>query len=678
MSQFFVFCTHLTRLTQMLGVLFLACLLPGAEAQALTRVHLPMGEHIRRSKLILLVDISFEDKPKYNYILKVREVLYADDEEKVDGEEEVSVGETIKFDIKGQAGWYLPRAAVNVVVLFNTKSLHTSWPISEVYRQPEQIEALRQLLPIHALPTEREQILALQDQVKKTPAPPVTGMFSDELLSEFARMREPQNFDLVLASFEHLDAAHQASLLQLLGKINDQRALPLLISAIHSPDKAVRYWAIHSLTYRFPGAPGVTPALAGLLRDPETRLSVWSYIVAHAPQLTESIPPPPLTPWQKVHRLLNEKRIMEARVAYFAELENEKQLSSDAIYAAQSFLPFFNEQDKKRLKLVFSAQLGPYIKREPLSPYHAQTLLSVLRDLPSEQNIEPLLALLYESPEPQYSAWQEASRLATFALFDLGNVARQRGVVAVLQKLKARMALNVKPRYDEEDIYVCQLAWLADEAIWKKAMAELPDGVGRKMAGLQPLHDAANSKNEAAALASLLPDRDNKWQLDADKWIIARLGHLRDPIAVEPLFAEMERAPYSGGSTEISRALNAISGKPVEAAALKRLSSEEQSVKTAALRIFTTVQGERALPLLRGIVGQEGSGDTSNYYQQEAVSLLGIFGTPDDLQLLIPLTDFWKTHKLNYRAIDAVSSIRLRYNYDINGPVKPEVAEVPN
>ena len=46
-------------------------------------------------------------------------------------------------------------------------------------------------------------------------------------------------------------------------------------------------------------------------------------------------------------------------------------------------------------------------------------------------------------------------------------------------------------------------------------------------------------------------------------------------------------------------------------------------------------------------------------------------GTPEDLPLLLPYADFWKADRATQRwAMSAVRSIRERWNYDLNGPIK--------
>jgi hypothetical protein len=49
---------------------------------------------------------------------------------------------------------------------------------------------------------------------------------------------------------------------------------------------------------------------------------------------------------------------------------------------------------------------------------------------------------------------------------------------------------------------------------------------------------------------------------------------------------------------------------------------------------------------------------------------LSRIGTPQDLEVLVPLSDFWTGDRANhYWLMSAIAEIRERYNYDLNGPI---------
>jgi hypothetical protein len=57
--------------------------------------------------------------------------------------------------------------------------------------------------------------------------------------------------------------------------------------------------------------------------------------------------------------------------------------------------------------------------------------------------------------------------------------------------------------------------------------------------------------------------------------------------------------------------------------------------------------------------------------KQSALLQLAQIGTAEDIPLLLPLGDYWKSDRTDhYWAIQALASIRDRCGYDVNGPIK--------
>jgi len=54
-----------------------------------------------------------------------------------------------------------------------------------------------------------------------------------------------------------------------------------------------------------------------------------------------------------------------------------------------------------------------------------------------------------------------------------------------------------------------------------------------------------------------------------------------------------------------------------------------------------------------------------------AAQFLTAHGVPEDLEILVPLSDFWTGDRENhYWLQSAVAAIRRRHGYDLNGPIE--------
>jgi HEAT repeat protein len=618
-----------------------------------------MGNYVRAAPLIVIADINTLGRPKFEQVLTVREVLRGD----------ARVGERITIP-SGLVRYIVPREAQNVAVLFTRDWQKSSFPVAEVYQQPAEIAALREFITIYALSDERAQLLALQAR-----ASDANPLFATQLIADFARMREPQNFDVVLSSFDLLDEVHRASLLELLERIGDERALPLLIAALRSPQPKVSYSAWHALSFYFPGAPGVTEAFRRLGQDPATRDLAFSYLSKHDAALAATFPQPMPNLWQQAQQQVKEGNLAAAQSTYFALIEKESEANWTSLEAARTLLPLLDQGGKVRLRGLLSSMLA----RQTATSGGAEGGVAMLRALRHESNTAALLHLLHDPRDAPYSTWDSTARAATFALLELSPAARQSATTRVLQKIQTRLVPGAKLRFNEETLYFCQLAWLADDATWQTAIAKWPKNLSLQLTALQALRDATTAKNEAAALATLLPDNQNRWQGDSNRWIIARLGDLRDPVAVDALFGELVRSRFSGTSGDIKAALISIGGTAagkatVESGALGLLRHEAHDLRASAMDILRALQNERMRPLLRRILTENDLGDRAH-----AVFLLGYVGQPEDLPLLVPLADFWKGDRaIQARAASAIVGIRERFAYDVHGPIATSKAATPS
>ena len=152
----------------------------------------------------------------------------------------------------------------------------------------------------------------------------------------------------------------------------------------------------------------------------------------------------------------------------------------------------------------------------------------------------------------------------------------------------------------------------------------------------------------------LLKAEPNHNKAIAARWAIQRLGDLREQRAVTPLIEALSQPGWDAAT--LTEALIHIGGALVERAAEPLLSSDRHEIREAAMQILFALQGKRFLPLLRRIMVEPDFGVRSS-----AALYLGRIGTPDDLDLLLPLADFWKGDRNNhYWMMQAVSGIRDR------------------
>ena len=632
---------------------FLLCLLLliglAPRADAFQRIYRPVGDYVRESPLVVVADIATQETTPFSTLINVREIL------KNESKTPVSVGQTLTFSM-GRTRWIVPRAAQNAVVVMAPEwdaPDGKSRPVSEVYQTPEQLLAVRALIGVYEKNGERAQLLALQ-----TLAGQNNAFLDEQLLADLRRMRNRDNFEIALESFDRLDAQNQAKLLQWLGTVGDARALPLLIRSLDAPDRKVWGAAVHQLIYHFPDAPGVKAALQPLASDAEKRPFVANYLARHDPNfVAPQIVAPQIEPtnWMRARSALASGDKDAARTAFFAVIaaDDERKYGFSTIMAARELIPLVQtDADKTRLRAALTARL---VGRPNYAS--AAQIIELLRQLPDASHVAALLPLLLPPTETMEAyGWHEPARAATFALLELGASARQSATAFLVQALRARVADGVAMSDEERAIYSLELAWLADDASWKNA-AQISPALARQIAQLEPLRAAAQSKNEAQSLAALLPDSDNRLQNRANVWLIVRLGELRDGVAVAPLVAEIKRAPYSGRDEDVKRALVQIGGADAREGALQLLDFPESSQRALGMDILRELPDFDVRPLLLKIIAGDNVPDKTH-----AIFLLGYVGTPQDLPVLRQLADFW-TSDLAYqsRAADAVTGIVERY-----------------
>lgn len=627
--------------------LFLLCLLllfgAAPRAEAFKRAYRPIGDYVRASPLVVVADIATQTEAPHATIVTVREVLKSEDDSIVAGAE-------IRLPL-GLTRWVVPAEAKNAVVVMAPawkREDNRGLLVSEVYRTPAQIEAARALVEVYQKPDERARLLDLQAYAGQN-----NKWLDEQLLADVSRMRNRANFDIALASYDRLELENRAQLIRLLGTIGDARALPLLIRALDAPEAKIWRAAIDQLTYHFPDASGVNEALRALLNNSEKRPFVLDYLSrrdANVPTRLSQIEP---TPWMRAQQSLKSGDTNAARAAFFRVIDEDAdpKYGFSTISAALELIPLVQtESDKARLRRALLARL-----KTGSDSFSTPGIIELLRQLPAPANVEVLLPKLSPPADSaSFSAymWHKSARAATFALVELGADARKLGAAQVMVSLRKSAAIS-----DEAaTLAVCELAWLADDVTWKSA-AQISPKIAHWREQLQPLRAAAQSKDEAQQLAALLPDANNRWQNHSDGWIIARLGELRDGVAVAPLLAELRRAPYAGRDEEFRLALLQIGGDEARRGALELLTFPELSQRALGMDVLRALLGFDVRPLLLQILKGADVPDKIH-----AIFLLGYVGTPQDLPELQKLADFWTTD-LTYQSAAAAAIVGIRERY---------------
>ena len=625
---------------------FLLCLLlifcAAPRAHAFSRVYQPVGDYVRAAPLVIIADIATEGA---NRVLTIREVL------KQDEAAPLKVGQTIALPL-GITMYIVPSAAKNAAVVmapaWKTDKSGNGLLVNEVYQTSDQIAAVRALIEIYRLPDERARLVALQNQIGRN-----NKWLDEQWLADVRCMEQRENFGLALESYNALDSDNRAKLLSWLGDVGDARALPLLLRALDDADKSVRATAARTLQFRFPDAPGVTAAFERLLPDAERRPLVLRYLSMRAPDLVAPYAAEiQSTAWQLARGALENGEAESARTQYFALAA-----SSDGLWvtlgAAEALLPLIETRaDKDKLRSLVIAR----VTRETPDYLQAAQAVALLRGLPDAANISVLIKLLIPDSRNTWN-WDEVASAATFALLELGDEARQQGAARAVDAAKTRLARGQSIDSREATFYVSALAWLADDATWRDLPAQLSPAAADAFAALQPLRKAATSAHEARDLAQLVAGFLGSWEGNSRAWIIHRLGDLRDPVAVAPLFEHLTRYPNQGYSGEIERALLAIGGESVEQGALALLRSNEPALRASALEMLHQLRGPAVRPILLETLR---NGDESD--RIEAVTLLGYVGLPADVPLILPFADFWQTEgNLQTRAAGALANIRDRH-----------------
>jgi HEAT repeat protein len=627
------------------GQLIVAVLLTFAACAQACRLHRPMGDYVREAELIVLADTQKGGEHGYDTVASVTKVIKGDP--KLVGTK-ILLGMTMST---GDAHVPVPATKVAILLRKNWRK-QKQWPVLEAYTKAEEIAALRTLVGIYGLPTERQRLLALG---KKALAGNAYCMA--QLLPDLKNMRDPDNFDVMTALYSDLAGADQAKLVEIMASTGDPRAVPPLLKAMQSSDKKVSGIAASHLWWNFPGAPGVTEAFEKALTKKHLARRAARYLRKRRddPALDEiKINKTRETSWMRAGRLGDTKA---GRAAYLAMIEDGKESRYVRCSSATKLLPNAGTAEKERIRKALLPQL--LIDAGGDNYIHANQAARILRGLHHADCLEALLALV---PRVDF-LYRKAARTATLAIGELGPEARKQAVARLMEDIGS----GTKKRQNERirTLYMLQLVWLGDKESLGKFENIIPESWESTWAALCPLQLLTNEKDEGTSLVRLLEKPEGLPPI-AREWVVFCLGDRKEKRAVKVLAATLSRELDWTLTRGARDALICIGGPEVENEMIKLLTHKDRNrVRPAAIEVLFRLQGDRACDLARRMLREDDFG-----VKDQAMTHLMNRGTVDDLALLLPYCDYWKADRsTHYWAMQAVNNIRDRYNYDVNGPV---------
>ena len=640
--------------SQFLGLLLITLLCCVSPTQA-QRHNSSIGLNLRNSSLIVLADTQPTGANELDTLLTFREVLKGGSH---------ILGQTYilpKDDRYNIEGPLFPQQAQGLAVIFGRREASGRLPIIEMYQTPQDIAALRSLISIYDLPTERQQLEALRARLNDS-----NPRFKEQLFDDLSRMRDRDSYPIFSSLYPGLNAKDQSRLLQIINSIGDLRGVPILIKAMSSPDHEVRAEAARDLQFTFPGAPGVNEAFQKALNDPDLAPIVADYLLKRDPNNSwlQAILAPYRSDWLEAQHQREIGRLTTYRAMLVHIIENPKTAEAIKCSAAEELLPTAKPALKARLRLL----LLPLLSREATTGAGPEELSAaqVLHDLHHPACLPSLLILLIQPS----SVGHFAKQVATSAVLDLGAQARRKAVAELTAHIKSLPSSAGAVFGDQDnDFLFTELACLGDADDYEQAGRELATGCQPLWQQARPLVGVSQQKDEGLFLLRIL-ERSSSQEVTASDavtdWAIFRLGDLRDKRAINPLFASLLNRRWNW-DYDPHGALVKIGGPEVEKRALTLLTSEDRGwARDEAADLLNDLLGPKMLPLLRRMIREPDFG--SRMY---ALNQLSVVGTPDDLKLLIPFADFWTGNReLHAWAMPAVAQIRERYNYDIHGPIK--------
>lgn len=424
--------------------------------------------------------------------------------------------------------------------------------------------------------------------------------YREQLFDDLRNMREPANYAIVQSLYPSLDKAGRSKLVELIAYIGDLRGVPVLLEAVKRPDPDVAESARQALRTYFPSVTGVSEVLK-----------------------SHPSPPQKENEMQRAFRLFKEGRKAEAVPLLRVVATDERESATIRMWAALDVIDEVDAAAKNTLRttmwplLVRIVREGNYLEIVDAA--------RILRGLKHPDNLPLLLQLLGRKE----FVGQKTPYIAVMAIRELGPGVRTKAVSSLVDLVEAE---------PKEQSYLLALAWLG----------------GDRGDSLRLLWGAGFKTNEAAFLLQVLQKPGNL-PPEAIDWVVTRLGELKYRPSVGALIQQIRKANWQVAA-RAQEALIAIGGEEVESAAKRLLASSDSfQARDAALKILYELKGAGSLPYLRSALSDK-------ELRTPALVLLYHVGTPEDLKVLLPMSDFWTgDRESHYWSNLAIAGIRSRY-----------------
>jgi len=611
-----------------------------------------MGYYVRQAALILVVDTARGGERGFDTVLSVREVIRGDT--KWDNQTIV-----LQQGPRSTADARVPTPSEGVAVLL-PKGWQKSerWPVLEAYQKPHEIEALRILVKVLPIPDERQRLLALR-KLFATGNP----VLQEQLIEDFRNMQDPKNLDLITAWCSSTEPATQRKLVDLLAHMGDLRCVPTLIEAMLSSDQQLSQAAAHNLYWYFPGATGVTEAFERVLEREHLARTAAGYLAVRRPSpALRALIGREDSRWQQAERLHRSGDDDAARARYMEIVHDESENAYTRRASAQRLLAQATAEERAQIRQALLSQLAADATGD--NYIFALDAVKILRELEHADCLDALLGVL---PKSDFT-YQKATQVSTMAIRELGPDARRKAVSQLLAAIESTAAKA--PSGESGVRSLLELIWLGEESDFQQAERSMSASHRNTWKTLQPLLPVAQQDGEATFLTTLL-ERHLQTRIalprDAWAWVLFRLGDLRHGASIDALTQYVIQENDWSLTRAAADALTKIGGEAVEHKMLPLLAHEDYNrVRRHAVEVLFALQGERSVDLARRMLVEEDLG-----LKGPAMSNLGRYGAPEDLQLLLPFCNYWEADRTTqYWAMSAVASLRERHNYDISGPIQ--------
>ncbi len=511
---------------------------------------------------------------------------------------------------------------------------------TEIYNDVDKISATRCLSTIFELASEKEALQALSEMVQNPTSrckaqfkQDAKLLFKREFLSAIAKMRDKNNFSIVTSLYDKSDLDTKNALLDWMACTGDRRALPYLIAAVPSTDRSLRSTALTRLIYYYPGDTGVDACIEKAYEHgfADIKNSAMDYVIKRRGKLPTKAPSTQVkTPYQQAEELNEAGKHKEATALYVQEILSNKKDGYVRRWSALKAIPYATAEQKEAIRksllplLSEDAATGNYLE--------ATDAADVLQKLQHDDCLDSLIKLL----DRRDSLFSKANRMAAFGIAKLSSASRQKAAAHLIEQIKN---WKFKQESDPQNqlTVLLELAWIGNSKNFDTVNQLANDPALAAWKSIQPLL-TIDQRKDGALLIEVLRHNPSLPHLAKD-WIIVELGELKEERAADLILAHLNDMKYQYDGYVADEALKAIGGKYV-CQQLEKLALGTDETSRNAVDILCAIEKEKCLPTLRKIVKSKSPARTN------ALGAMARLGTPDDLAVLIPLSDYWTADRL--------------------------------